>query len=59
MAEIFNKFFTQKIENQKDNIDTTQIKDTTEKSQEKVRSKNLNFTLKTVIKEWVKKVMRK
>ena len=36
IAEIFNQFFIQKIEDLKDNIDATQIKDPTEKLKEKI-----------------------
>ena len=57
IAEIFNQFFVQKIEDLKENSDTTQIKDPTEKLREKVRSKNLHFTLKTVTEKRVAEVM--
>ena len=48
IAEIFNDYFIKKIENLKMNIHTEQIKDPTKKLQEKVKTKNLHFSLKTV-----------
>ena len=41
----------------KDNIDTAQTRDPAEKLKEKVKNKNHHFTLKTVTKEQVKRMM--
>ena len=57
IAEIFNQFFIRKIEDLKDNINTTQIKDPIEKLREKIGIKKLDFTLKTVTEKKVVEVM--
>ena len=57
IAEIFNDYFIRKIEDLKDNIDSTQIKDPTEKLKEKVKNKNLHFSMKTVRVKKVREVM--
>ena len=58
IVEIFNDFFIQKkIEGLKNNIDPTKIKDPLEKLKDKIKSKNLNFLLKTLSVEKVRKVM--
>ena len=46
IAEIFIQFFIQKIEDLRDNIDATQIRDPTKNLQEKVKAKRLHFTFK-------------
>ena len=57
IAEIFNDYFIRKIEDLKDNIDSTQIKDPMVKLKEKVKNKNLHFSMKTVSEKKVREVM--
>ena len=57
IAEIYNDFFIKKIVDLKNNIDPTKIKDPLEKLKDKIKSKNLNFLLKTLSVEKVRKVM--
>ena len=48
-----------KIEDLKDRIDPNQKKDPLEKVREKVKNKNLQFSMKQVTVETVKKLMKK
>ena len=59
VADIFNTFFVKKIEDLKDKIDPNQKRDPLEKVKEKVKNKNLHFSLKTVTIVAVKKMMKK
>ena len=58
IAEIFNKYFVDKIENLKDNIDQEYVKNPTEKLKEKMKEKNLKFSLKTVTEKQVLEAMK-
>ena len=58
IAEIFNSYFIDKIEDLKKNIDNSQVKDPTEKLREKVKNKNLHFKIRTVTEEKVSKAMK-
>jgi hypothetical protein len=57
IAEIFNEFFIKKIEDLKEKIDKTQMKDPTRKLEEKIKEKKLNFTIKAVTENKVKRTM--
>ena len=46
VAEIFNQFFVEKIQNLKDNIDPKYVKDPLVKLKEKFDGKKLHFSLK-------------
>ena len=58
VATKFNKFFVDKIENLKEKIDPAYIKDPLSKIQEKVKNKNLAFSLKQVTLKEVVKIMK-
>ena len=59
VAETFNKFFVEKINTLKSNIDPSLIKDPLERIKTKVQNKNLNFSLKPVTVRAVEKIMKK
>ena len=59
IAEVFNKFFVEKIEKLKEGIDKDYVKEPLEKLKKKLEKKNLKFSLKTVSEEVVKKAMNK
>ena len=54
IAEIFNNYFIQNIENLKDTIDETQSKDPTKRLREKFKNRNLKFSLITGTEDKVK-----
>ena len=57
IADIFNDYFIEKIENLKRNINKEYVKDPLEKLKRKMERKNLKFKLKTVTEKKVKKAM--
>ena len=57
IAETFNKFFVDKINNLKENIDVNQKKEPLTKLKEKMKGKNLKFELRTVSEKKVRKAM--
>ena len=57
IAETFNNYFVEKIANLKARIDPNRVKEPLNKLKNKVRGKNLNFSLKTVTERTVRKVM--
>ena len=59
MADAFNTFFVKKIEDLKAKIDPNQKNDPLEKVKERVKNKNLHFSLKMVTAQTVKKLMQK
>ena len=59
MAAAFNSFFVEKINTLKSNVDINQIKDPLERITEKVKNKNLKFSLKQVTVKKVQKIMNK
>ena len=59
VADAFNTFFVKKIEDLKAKIDPNQKNDPLEKVKERVKNKNLHFSLKTVTVQTVKKLMQK
>ena len=59
VADAFNTFFVKKIEDLKAKIDPNQKNDTLEKVKERVKNKNLHFSLKMVTAQTVKKLMQK
>ena len=59
VANSFNNFFVKKISNLKEAIDPAHVKDSLEKITEKVKNKNLRFSLKTVTTKIVTKIMNK
>ena len=54
VADVFNAYFVKKIEDLKEKIDPNQKKDPLEKIKQRVKHKNLNFSLKNVTTETVK-----
>jgi hypothetical protein len=58
IAEIFNKFFIDKIDKLKENIDQSYVKEPLEKLRKKMEKKNIKFSLKTVTEKSVKKAMQ-
>ena len=59
VANSFNRFFVDKIELLKENIDPDYVKDPLEKIKEKIKNKNLNFSVKPVSVKEVTKIMKK
>ena len=59
IAEKFNHYFIDKIEELKDRIDPNMVRDPLGKLRAKMEGKNLKFTLKTVTERTVRKVMDK
>ena len=57
IAEKFNHYFVNKIEDLKARIDPTKVKEPLSKLKKKMEGKNLSFTLKTVTERNVRKVM--
>ena len=55
IANVFNHHFVDKITKLKDNIDKTRIKEPLSKLKDKMKGKNLKFSLKTVTERKVKK----
>ena len=58
VAGRFNEYFVQKIEDLKEKIDQTHIKNPLTKIQEKTKHKNLSFSLKRVTVKEVVKIMK-
>ena len=58
VADRFNKFFVKKISDLKQAIDPCSIKDPTEKLEEKMKHKNLKFSIKPVTVTAVEKIMK-
>ena len=58
VANSFNKFFVKKISDLKEAIDPAHVKDPLEKIAEKVKNKNLRFSLKSVTTKMVTKIMK-
>ena len=59
VAAAFNSFFVEKIKTLKSNIDSNQIRDPLERISERVKNKNLKFSLKEVPVKAVQKIMKK
>ena len=58
IAEIFNTFFIQKIQDIKENIDQSQAQDPTTKLKEDLKDKNLKFSLRQVSEEKVLRTIK-
>lgn len=58
IAEIFNEFFINKIKDIKDNIDQTKVEDPFIRLEEKMKEKNLKFSLKVVTEKTVEKAIK-
>ena len=58
IANKFNEYFIQKIEDLKEKIDPTLIKDPLARIQEKTKRKNLSFSLKKITEKEVVKIMK-
>ena len=58
VAEVFNKYFVDKINTLKEGIDPSFVKDPMEKISEKVKNKNLKFELRPVTVNAVEKIMK-
>ena len=58
VADSFNRYFVDKISALKESIDPAHVKDPLEKIAEKVKNKNIVFSLKTVTTKMVTKIMK-